>query len=73
MAPNPATPAALDAKNVLDKLMAANIGLTNGAAQDENTDPNNLLGRPNGYLSRALADMLVATMRRSRTESTGAW
>ena len=25
--------------------------------QDEDTDPNNLLGRPNGYTSRASADL----------------
>ena len=33
------------------------MGLTNGVAQTEENDPNNLLGRPNGYLSRASADL----------------
>lgn len=55
--PKPPAPTALDAKTVLAKLTAAKVGLTNGAVQDENTDPNNLLGRPGGYLSRASADM----------------
>ncbi|MFI7492997.1 hypothetical protein ACIBXA_31965 [Micromonospora echinaurantiaca] len=55
LAPAPAAP--LDAKAVLAKLTAAKVGLTGGAVQDENTDPNNLLGRPNGYLSRASADL----------------
>lgn len=57
-----ATPAkidrpALDAKAVLDKLTAAKLGLTNQNVQDEDTDPNKLLGRPNGYTSRASADL----------------
>ncbi|MER5338604.1 hypothetical protein [Micromonospora sp. NPDC002717] len=47
----------LDAKAVLTKLTAARIGLTHGVVQDEDTDPNNLLGRPNGYTSRASADL----------------
>ncbi|MET8359809.1 hypothetical protein [Micromonospora sp. NPDC005171] len=51
----PAEP--LTAEQVLGKLSAAKIGLTSGAVQDEDTDPNNLLGRPNGYTSRASADM----------------
>ncbi|MEH1058693.1 hypothetical protein V6U89_26215 [Micromonospora sp. CPCC 206171] len=52
------TPAApLDAETVLDRLTAAKLGLTGGAVQTEDTDPNDLLGRPNGYLSRASADM----------------
>ncbi|MEV0214377.1 hypothetical protein [Micromonospora sp. NPDC050695] len=54
-APAPAEP--LTAKQVLAKLSASKIGLTSGAVQDEDTDPNNLLGRPNGYLSRASADL----------------
>ncbi|WP_147457222.1 hypothetical protein [Micromonospora pisi] len=59
-APAPTTaPAAatVDAKTVLDKLTAAKVGLTAGTVQDENTDPNDLLGRPNGYQSRAAADL----------------
>ncbi|MBM0258758.1 DUF3558 domain-containing protein [Micromonospora sp. 4G55] len=51
----PAVP--LDAKSVLMKLDAAKVGITHGAAQDEDTDPSNLLGRPNGYTSRASADL----------------
>lgn len=48
---------ALDAKTVLAKLTAAKLGLTNQNVQDEDTDPNKLLGRPNGYTSRASADL----------------
>jgi hypothetical protein len=47
----------LDAASVVKKLKAANLGLTNVAVQDENTDPNNLLGRPGLYTSRASADL----------------
>ncbi|MGW5670985.1 hypothetical protein ACWEVO_24065, partial [Micromonospora sp. NPDC003776] len=53
----PAPAAPLDAKIMLAKLTAAKLGLTHGSVQDEDTDPNNLLGRPNGYTSRACADM----------------
>ena len=56
-APEPPAPTPVDAKQVLAKLTAAKLGLTHGAVQDEDTDPNNLLGRPNGYTSRASADM----------------
>ncbi|MFI0795010.1 hypothetical protein ACH4OY_20330 [Micromonospora rubida] len=49
--------ALLDAQAVLDKLTAADIGITKGAVQDEDSDPNNLLGRPNGYTSRASSDL----------------
>ncbi|MEU7752837.1 hypothetical protein [Micromonospora sp. NPDC049171] len=56
-APAPAAAAPLTAKQVLDKLSAAKLGLTAGAVQDEDTDPNDLLGRPNGYTSRASADL----------------
>ncbi|PMR62150.1 hypothetical protein C1A38_05295 [Verrucosispora sp. ts21] len=49
--------APLDAQAVLTRLTAAKVGLTGGAVQTEDTDPNDLLGRPNGYLSRASADM----------------
>ncbi|MFY1681658.1 hypothetical protein ACN265_09040 [Micromonospora sp. WMMD730] len=42
---------------ILDKLTEASIGLTGGAVQNEDTDPNDLLGRPNGYTSRASADL----------------
>jgi hypothetical protein len=42
---------------VLDALRAAGLPLSNAAVQDENTDPNNLIGRPNGYLSRTSFDL----------------
>ncbi|KAB1912366.1 hypothetical protein F8280_33345 [Micromonospora noduli] len=56
-APAPAPAEPLTAKQVLAKLSAAKIGLTSAAIQDEDTDPNDLLGRPNGYLSRSSADL----------------
>jgi hypothetical protein len=49
--------APMTAKAVLDKLTAAALPISNSAVQDENTDPNNLLGRPNGYTSRASFDL----------------
>ena len=56
-----ASPAAkkepLTADAIIKKLEAAKIELTNGVAQTEDNDPNNLLGRPNGYTSRASADL----------------
>ncbi|MET8310688.1 hypothetical protein [Micromonospora sp. NPDC005173] len=51
----PAPP--MDSKAVLAKLTAAKLGATHGAVQDEDNDPNDLLGRPNGYTSRASADL----------------
>lgn len=50
-------PAAPDAKAVVDAFKAAGLPVTNIAEQDENTDPNEQLGRPGGYLSRASADL----------------
>ncbi len=47
----------LTAAVILKKLQAAELGLARGAAQTEDNDPNNLLGRPNGYASRASADL----------------
>jgi hypothetical protein len=41
----------------MGKLQDADLGLKNVKVQDEDTDPNNLLGRPNGYTSRASADL----------------
>ncbi|WP_431728564.1 hypothetical protein [Verrucosispora sp. TAA-831] len=57
--PAPTTAAAkpLDARKVLTKLKAADVGLSGGTVQNEDTDPNNLLGRPSGYTSRASADL----------------
>jgi hypothetical protein len=56
-AAKPPAPTPVDAKTVLARLTAAKLGLTHGAVQDEDTDPNNLLGRPGGYTSRASADL----------------
>ncbi|GAA2359318.1 hypothetical protein GCM10010170_053540 [Dactylosporangium salmoneum] len=47
----------MDAKAAVDALAAAGLPVSNVAAQDENTDPNNLLGRPGGYVSRASFDV----------------
>jgi hypothetical protein len=47
----------MDAKGVANALATAGLPVTNIVAQDENTDPNNLLGRPGGYLSRASFDV----------------
>lgn len=60
--PVPATaakPAAAPATaaSIVKKLSAAKLGLTAVTVQDEDTDPNRLLGRPNGYLTRASADL----------------
>jgi hypothetical protein len=57
-APSP-TPAApkLDAKAVVDALVAAKLPVTKVVVQTEDTDPNDLLGRPNGYVSRASFDV----------------
>lgn len=57
-AASPTTAAqAMDAKAVLDALKAAGLPLTAIVAQDENTDPNDKLGRPGQYTSRASADV----------------
>jgi hypothetical protein len=42
---------------VIEALKKAKLPVTNIAEQDENTDPNNKLGRPGGYTSRASADV----------------
>ncbi|GIE76527.1 hypothetical protein Aph02nite_24770 [Actinoplanes philippinensis] len=47
----------MDAAATIDRLKAADLGLTRFAVQDEDTDPNKLFGRPNGYTSRASADL----------------
>jgi hypothetical protein len=47
----------LNAQAIIDQLRAAGLGLTGIAVQTENDDPNNLLGRPDGYTSRASADL----------------
>ncbi|WP_203794469.1 hypothetical protein [Actinoplanes derwentensis] len=47
----------MDAGAVVKRLKDADIGITAVAVQDENTDPNNLIGRPSGYVSRASADL----------------
>jgi hypothetical protein len=48
---------AADAKAIIEQLETAKLGLVNVAVQNEDTDPNNLIGRPNGYTSRASADL----------------
>jgi hypothetical protein len=57
VAATPAPARKTDAKTVLAKLTAGGLPISNGAVQDENTDPNNLIGRPNGYTSRASFDV----------------
>lgn len=47
----------IDAKAVADALVAAKLPLTKIVVQTEDNDPNNLLGRPNGYLSRVSFDV----------------
>ncbi|MFE2617100.1 hypothetical protein ACFXA2_26245 [Micromonospora chalcea] len=42
---------------MLAKLKIADLGLASAAIQTEDTDPNDLLGRPNGYTERASADL----------------
>jgi hypothetical protein len=53
----PTRPKHEDAGQIITALQGAKLGLTRVAVQDEDTDPNNLLGRPNGYVSRASADL----------------
>jgi hypothetical protein len=56
-----ATPAvagkSLTAAAIISRLRAAKLGLADVVVQTEDNDPNNLLGRPNGYSSRASADL----------------
>lgn len=47
----------MDAKAVVDALKNAGLPVTAIAEQDEDTDPNDKLGRPGGYTSRASADL----------------
>lgn len=47
----------MTARQALDKLIAGGIVATNPKTQTENDDPNNLLGRPGQYTSRASADV----------------
>ncbi len=47
----------LTAAAIVERLQAADLGLTDGVAQTEDDDPNDLLGRPGGYTSRASADL----------------
>ena len=56
-APAEAPAAAMDALAVIEALKKAKLPVTNIAEQDENADPNNKLGRPGGYTSRASADV----------------
>lgn len=53
-APARAMASATDTVNtVLKRLTDAGLPLSNIAVTNENTDPNDLLGRPNGYIARA--------------------
>lgn len=54
-AAEPAKP--VEAGEVVAALKKADLGVTATAVQDEDTDPNNLIGRPSGYVSRASADL----------------
>jgi hypothetical protein len=47
----------MNAKAVVDALKNAGLPVTAIAEQDENSDPNDKLGRPGGYTSRASADV----------------
>ena len=49
--------AAVDASAVLKRLTDAGLPMTSVVVQDENTDPNHLLGRPNGYTARVSFDV----------------
>lgn len=42
-----------DAAAIIRDLAASGVPVKLGTVYDENTDPNKLLGRPNGYLSKA--------------------
>ncbi len=53
----PAAVEAMGAKTVVNALKAAGLPVTAIAEQGENTDPNDKLGRPGGYTSRASADV----------------
>ncbi|MEH0820907.1 MULTISPECIES: hypothetical protein [unclassified Micromonospora] len=54
---SPSEKPASGAKDVVGALAAAGLPLSNVAEQDENTDPNDKLGRPGQYTSRASADV----------------
>lgn len=54
---SPSEKPAMGAKDVVGALTAAGLPLSNTAEQDENTDPNDKLGRPGQYTSRASADV----------------
>lgn len=55
--PASSTAAPVTAATILDKFRAAGLPMTNVATQDEATDPNSLLGRPNSYTSHASFDL----------------
>jgi len=54
IATSTSTPASatLDANAITTQLQAAGLPMSDVIVYDETTDPNNLLGRPNGYLSK---------------------
>lgn len=51
------SPVALTAAGVVARLKAAGLPVSNVQTQDERTDPNSMLGRPNGYTGRASFDV----------------
>jgi hypothetical protein len=63
-----------DARTILNRLFESDLPISNGAVQDETTDPNELLGRPHQYTSRASFDVPGAdpTAPNHRVERGGA-
>jgi hypothetical protein len=55
---------AMDARAVIDALKKAGLPLSAIAEQNEDTDPNDKIGRPGGYTSRASADLPSASSAR---------
>lgn len=47
------TPTDKDAATIINEIAASGVPAKLGTVYDENTDPNKLLGRPHGYLSKA--------------------
>lgn len=50
--PSPPAAVAVTLKQVVDALTAANLPMLKPTVFDETTDPNKLLGRPNGYIEK---------------------
>lgn len=56
-APSPTPAAPLTVDRVLAGLRKAGLPLSKATVQNEDNDPNNLLGRPNGYTARGSAEL----------------